>query len=223
MQISNNEDSDLLLKKLLECDDNAFKQFYTDTSKRAEIHAFRLLNDLDDAKDVVIESYVKFWYTLTSWNENKQQPEFKNLAHLQNYFYRVIRNACLDFLKSKPQDHLTTEALENIPAENSSEYETEIWMLEVHAVILKALALLKNTKYKKVIELEILEDKSPQEIADILQMKVDTVYKHQSKAWKKIAELAKSFYYLCQAVILIYLVFEYVGKWAIKIILSLIN
>ncbi|GAA3633719.1 sigma factor [Flavivirga jejuensis] len=56
--------------------------------------ACKYLNDLESSKDLVEEVFVNVW---------EDGIVFENENHTTSYFYKAVKNACLNFLKNKTQ------------------------------------------------------------------------------------------------------------------------
>lgn len=204
------ENPEELLANIIKGDEKAFNLFYKETYGRSEVKAIMITKNIPDAQDVVSESYFKVWRTI---GEGK---EFDNLAHLQNYLYVTVHNTAVTLVKRRPKNIQDFESLEEIVDENSTQLAEEIYRLELYAKIVKAVSLLKPSQYRTILELSIHDRKSAQEIAVLLQLKVNNVIKQRASGMKKLIELAKSFYYLCQAVIILYFVVIFFLRWISK-------
>src|SRR5437867_4311418 len=79
------------MEKILDLHDSkVYSDFFESTYRKLILFAKDMIGDKEDARDIVAESYIKLWV---------QKPQFANLAHLQVYFYRVVKNACIDYLR----------------------------------------------------------------------------------------------------------------------------
>lgn len=56
------------------------------------VFAYKYLNNLETSKDIVQEVFIKVWEDKTT---------FQDENHITGYFYKTVRNKCLNHLKSK--------------------------------------------------------------------------------------------------------------------------
>jgi RNA polymerase sigma-70 factor (ECF subfamily) len=69
-----------------------FAQFAEPHRQELKVHCYRMLGSLQDAEDVVQETFVKAWNAL---------DEFEGRALFKNWLYRIATNACLNALASR--------------------------------------------------------------------------------------------------------------------------
>src|ERR1044071_4278073 len=86
-----------IMQRIMEKDPAAFNEVYDKLYRKLFLFAKSLIYDTEEARDIVAESFIKLW---------AQQKQFSNMAHLQVYFYTVIKNACIDYLR---KDKLRTK------------------------------------------------------------------------------------------------------------------
>ena len=140
--------------------ENLFKQNY----ERLYYHAHAITHDEDIAKDVVSEVFVNVWRLRETIDQNT----------VLSYLYTSVRNRCLDQLKqSNRQVPLMEEVL------NDLEHYTETDWNEYEARIthLKAVLNRQPERVRRVLYLRFYEQKSNQDVADMLGISVDGVKK----------------------------------------------
>lgn len=125
--------------------------------------------DPDDAQDILQEVFIKTYNNLNDFD-----PSLK----FSSWIYRITHNQVISNfrkLKARPQKILwddNEEFIKNIASEFNLEKEID-GKLD-RQVILQILDKL-DFKYKETLELRFLEDKSYQEISDILKKPAGTV------------------------------------------------
>ncbi|MFR7875464.1 MAG: sigma-70 family RNA polymerase sigma factor [Butyricimonas paravirosa] len=113
----------------------------------------------------------------------EQRKEFDKIGDTRKYLQYAIRNSSLNYLKhqrvvNKYQQEYIRQAAED---EDSPE--------EYLHLVQRLLELLPE-KRKKVLELSIVESKSYSEIAEILNISVNTVKDHIKRAYAFLREKA---------------------------------
>jgi RNA polymerase sigma-70 factor (ECF subfamily) len=134
---------------------------------------YRMLNQRQEAEDVVQETFLRVYTNLERYDENQK---------FSTWIYRIATNLCIDRLrKRKPSLSLDAELSDGegtdwhaMLASDEASPETEIILSETQQNIRDAIQTLP-TKYKSVVVLRYLHDMSLQEISDILEMPVTTV------------------------------------------------
>lgn len=173
----------LAFKKLLvQQDEEAFNKFYLDT---VDIF-FRYLKanyfiDEDDMQDIIADFYIKCrnWF-----------PSFDIDQNFSWWVWSIFKNTLKDFWKKKWESAFSEIDPENeVPFEDSLEDEedyTEILDNEyTFAQIQKAMVELDEIN-KEIISLKFIEDKSYEEIAQILWISQDLVRQRCSRALKAL-------------------------------------
>lgn len=73
-----------------------FPRFAEPHRQELKLHCYRMLGSLQDAEDVVQETFVKAWSAV---------HEFEGRALFRNWLYRIATNACLNALATRSRRH----------------------------------------------------------------------------------------------------------------------
>jgi RNA polymerase sigma-70 factor (family 1) len=136
------------------------------------LYATALIKNQDQAQDIVSESFFKLW------SKKQNITEWKMLKH---WLYRIVYNACIDSVrkeasrkKSIPHLLAQTSAVEKTALENIIQTET------FHR--LYSLLAQLPPRSRQIFHLFYLQNKSIKEIADTLNISVNTVKTQKLRA-----------------------------------------
>lgn len=151
-----------------------FKKYYTLFLS----FACRYRLDTEEARDIVQDVFIAFW---------EQRENFSSILTIKAFFYRSIANRCLNYLKHEDVKNRYAETqLEKMQSEEF--IQENIIREEVSFIVRKKIKQL--TPREQEIILLSLQNKSNQEIADILSLSVPTVKTHKMHAYTRLrAEL----------------------------------
>ena len=145
------------------------------------LYALHYLQDVDLAEDIVQESYTALWEKL---------QEGAHVLNRKSYLYMMVRNRCLDHLRKKeiPTESLkpydTYGIIDDDDAQERSQTEARLWT---------AIDSLPD-KCREVFIMSKRDGMKYEEIADELNLSVNTVRNQISKALKVLKEGARKLY-----------------------------
>ena len=158
-------------------------------------YAMRFMKDSEEASDQVQETFVKAFRNLAKFDTRRP---------LGPWLYRIARNNCLDAIRRKGADPVTTEsqlgsddpdagispldtaADERVEGNPAGAVEGKQLSLEIRARVTQL-----DQKYREVIELYHFEGMTYEEIAEVLAIPLGTVMTRLFRARKKLAETLK--------------------------------
>ena len=155
-----------------------FERLFKDYFKRLCYFAFQFVENMHEAEDVVQDTFMKFW---------DQKENFNNEPAIKNFLYVSVRNACLNINRHK-QVRLTHA--ETQPADLHIEHPdflNNIIQAEVLAHIYQAVETLPDG-CKRVFELSYFEELKNPQIAEMLEVTVNTVKTQKYRAIKLLHE-----------------------------------
>ncbi|GAA3613131.1 RNA polymerase sigma-70 factor [Flavivirga amylovorans] len=142
--------------------------------------ANKYVNDLDLSEDIVQDVFIKAW-------ENK--VPFKNKNKIEGFFYTAVKNKSLDFLRSKYAKDVETYSSEGLETLQTERYFLrESVIIETSSLVERALELLPD-KCAEAMRLSI-ESYTNKEIADEMDISVNTVKDHKKVAYKKLRKMS---------------------------------
>jgi RNA polymerase sigma-70 factor (ECF subfamily) len=159
-----------------------FRQLVEETSPFAFSVAFRISGDEDEAKDIVQETMITLWKTIT---------KIKSPDSFMTWLYRIVVNKCYDQLRRKKRnpefntDDKTWALISNKVSENPSSLFENKEIAQIIGLLTEKL----SPKQKAVFVLSDLEEMSTKEISEITGMSKTNVKANLHYARKRIGEM----------------------------------
>ncbi len=171
----------ILVERLRNKDKRAFELIYNEFFGVLVSYAFRFLDTVEDAEEIVQEVFVKFWDKC-----DRLAPD----SSIKSYLYRSVHNTCLNKLKHEKvkdgyKDYVVRYMEDSFVIE--VEDEGEVNLLDR---ILKEIDKLPP-RCREIFKLSRFEGLKYQEIADHLEISVKTVEVQMGKALKVLRESLK--------------------------------
>ncbi len=143
--------------------------------------ASRYISNLTVCEDIVQEVFIAFW---------EKKKSFPNIVAVKAFFYTSVRNSCLDFIKhSKVEDRYRVQNVRDDEVHES--YLEEVIRKEAYSEIYREINKLPEMG-KKVLLLA-LHDNSNEQIAESLNITINTVKTHKARAYKVLRKNLNEF------------------------------
>ncbi|MGJ8550710.1 RNA polymerase sigma-70 factor [Winogradskyella wichelsiae] len=134
------------------------------------------LNDMDKAKDVVQEVFIKIW---------ERDTPYPNFYAIKALLYKAVKNRCLDYLKSKYHRRMVQSPDIDFDHMLSDDFfYTQLILTDTYAQLETAIKQLPK-KSEAVIRLT-LNAYTNKEIAEELSISKNTVKSQKRIAYKKL-------------------------------------
>lgn len=171
-----------IIKSCIIKDEAAFKILVDKYSDFAFTVAFRIMNDEEESKDIVQESFITVWNKIGGFNTKK---------NFSNWLYRIIVNKCYDSLRKRKRMQLIYPDAEgwNIPGIYSdSNPHNKLENKEIGKII-RLLTNRLSAKQRIVFVLSELEGLSHEDISEITGMVKSSIKSNLNHARRKIGEM----------------------------------
>jgi RNA polymerase sigma-70 factor (ECF subfamily) len=162
---------------LIQKDDiKAFKQFFESFYPSVCIFAGKYVKDIALAEDLAQEAFIELW---------KIKENFTDIKAIKGFIYTVTKNKCLNDIKlSNNRENLLQIA------NTSDEYFYELILEEeTYSIVHQAVNRLAPQS-RKIVWLS-MEGNKNQEIADLLNISINTVKTLKKNAYKELRNQLK--------------------------------
>lgn len=173
-------EDDVLVKKAKGGDEKAYKKLVDKYERALYFHILKMVKDREQVEDLVQEAFVKAFDNLNTYSTNYA---------FSTWLYRIATNNTIDYLRKKKLNTLSIDKpmktkdgeMEMQLPDESASTDRDIIKKQRKKIVQHAIDDLPE-KYRKVIELRHMEEKSYKEISDILDKPLGTVKAHIFRA-----------------------------------------
>jgi RNA polymerase sigma-70 factor (family 1) len=154
--------------------DKLFTRYYTPLCQLS----YSIVKNMDTAKDIVQEFYIKFWNKY----ENQSYPE-----NFEAYAYVSIRNRTFNYLESSQvkKKHETAYVTDDVELDYQLMHHQNSQQNDYRIKVMKAIDKLP-AQQRKTFLLSTMGGKKYAEIAEELNVSINTVKTHIKKAYLSI-------------------------------------
>lgn len=173
-------EDDKLVEKAIGGDESAYKRLVDKYERALFFHIRKMVNDREQIEDLVQEAFVKAFDNLNTYSTNYA---------FSTWLYRIATNHTIDYLRKKKLNTLSIDdpvktkdgKMEMQLPDKKAKTDRSIIKKQRQKIVQKAIKDLPK-KYRKVIELRHMEEKSYKEIAEVLDSPLGTVKAHIFRA-----------------------------------------
>ena len=154
-------------------DERIFRQYYEKYYHALCLWVVRIIKEETRMHDIVQEAFIVLW---------NSRMIIESELHLKMFLYQVVRNRCFNYLKSKRVEEKYIQ--EYLQMEEEGGFEDTVLEEEVHRIVAQEIEKLPEEQ-RKVVYFH-MEGKNNLEIAEIMQISVNTVKTHKARARKTL-------------------------------------
>lgn len=170
-----------IIGKIVKGNHDLYEQIIQRYQSKLLKYAQYLIKDYHQASDVVQNTFIKAYVNLNSFNSQKK---------FSSWLYRIAHNEAMNIVK---KHHRETPLLDHMDFESNIDLEDDLIKKELQRKTHQCLDQL-NIIYKEPLALYFLQDKSYQEISDILRIPISTVSTRISRAKTYMKKYVKKNY-----------------------------
>lgn len=169
-----------LIEEALHGDDRAYRKLMQKYHDAIHNFIYRMVHDREQVEDLTQEAFIKAFSSLKNFNE-----EFA----FSTWLYKIATNNCIDYIrKKKLQMYSIDKPIESKDSDFSFELPDESYEADQELISDQRTIMLRRAierlpeKYRRVIFLRHVEEKSYEEIAAQLKLPIGTVKAHIFRA-----------------------------------------
>ncbi|HET6527851.1 MAG TPA: sigma-70 family RNA polymerase sigma factor [Balneolaceae bacterium] len=173
-------EDDKLVELAIGGDEGAYKKLTDKYRKALNFHIMKMIKNREQIEDLVQETFVKAFDNLNTYNTNYA---------FSTWIYRIATNHTIDYLrKKKLQTVSMDETIKTKSGEMEMQFRDESAGTDRNIIRKQRQTMVRNAidglpeKYRRVIEMRHMEEKSYQEIAELLDLPLGTVKAHIFRA-----------------------------------------
>lgn len=164
-------------------DQHAFRQLFNAFAERLTYFAFSITRNKEASMEIMDEVFIRIW------KNRSHLPEIDNIT---TYLYTAIKNTSLNYLSKKANEQITQPFdFLNVLLEENASPEQSLISSEIMKKIQAAVENLPP-KCKMIFKLVREDGLKYKEVADVLNISVNTVDAQMVIAVKKISEKVKA-------------------------------
>jgi len=152
--------------------ESALAYFFKEHHRSMCYFASKIVKDERQAEDIVADCFIKLW---------DRRQTFENVDKIKAFLYIACRNNCLNYLRNEKRKTAAQELYLRQMDEDSDEIIYEIIDTEIVDILAREIESLPD-KCREVFKLIYLGGKSTEEIAAELNLNVQTVRNHKTRA-----------------------------------------
>jgi len=173
-----NEEKRVVLQKIADGDQEAFRKFYLFFRNRLIHFAFAMVKGKDSSEEIVEDVFIKLWQSRAS---------LINIENIKVYLYAAVKNTSLNYIAKKARQNIT-DPFDHINIEQREGQDPEKILITSEMFSrLKAAVDSLPPRCKMIFKLVREDGLKYKEIAEILNISVNTIDAQMAIAVKRIS------------------------------------
>lgn len=164
-------------------DQDAFALLVQNHQRRVFNLVYRMLQNYEEASEVTQETFLAAWQGLSS---------FRGDAQFSTWLYRIAYNCSLKQLEQRKRDRALQASMQEEQINRDDETSTQLELQDRRDIVREHLSQLP-AKYRAVLILRHLQEKTYEEMAEILTLPIGTIKTHLFRARSLLKERLEAF------------------------------
>jgi RNA polymerase sigma-70 factor (family 1) len=159
-----NSNSDIFVMRTKSNGEEEFEKIFNDWHASIYYLAYSILGDMQEAEDIVSDSFIYLW---------EHDGDFNSRASRKCFLYKLARNKCIDIIRHRKVIQANNVKL-SIISRDSGSFLDQIIFSELTSQIQSALDDLPP-QCRKIFHLIYSEGKKNKEVAKLLKLSINTI------------------------------------------------
>lgn len=151
-----------LLKKVSRGDEEAFRELYDITHKKVFFYLYRLIQDRDEAEDILIDVFTEVW---------KGARNYEGRAQVRTWILAIARNRAMKQLRKKRTHE--EKSIDDYPHLSDGDMPN-VELIDRKRILKDALSKISD-KHREMLDLVFFHEMNYHEVSEILHIPVNTV------------------------------------------------
>ena len=165
-----------LIERLSTGSNEAYAELYDRYAAMLYGVTFRIVNDREDAENILQDIFVKVWNNIATYDASK--------GRLATWLLNIARNTAIDFTRSKVfSQRQRNQNLDNLVGSTAAQPST---IIDTDTIGLRQIVARLAKNYREIIEWLYFDGYTQQEIADNFNMPLGTVKTRTRMALKEL-------------------------------------
>lgn len=161
----------------------AYRHLYQRYYPALVIYGMQTLNDQERCEDIAQEVVIAMW---------QRANNFQSVEQVESYLYNSVRNKALNEIRHEKVKENYSQYIKN--TESEEDLDDQQIVEDMYAQLFHAISQLPE-KQQKVIVMA-MDGKSNADIAEALELSIETVKTHRKLALRKLREITKSIIFM---------------------------
>lgn len=153
-------------------EEKGFNFFFREYYAALSYYSFQVIKDKPDAEEIASESLMKLW---------ERRANLDNLSAIRSFLYTTTRNASLNYIRSRTRAEHRHQEAGYLADKNEKDAFERMAETETYKEIFIALNTLPP-QCRKIFSMLFIEGKEYKQIADELNLSVDTIRSQKARA-----------------------------------------
>jgi RNA polymerase sigma-70 factor (ECF subfamily) len=161
----------------------AFEMIYKITSGYLYNITYRIINSKEEAQEATQDTYVKIFRNL---------PKFRFQSSFKTWIYRIAVNTAINTYRKKSKDmSRRAEYSDDVATKPAPDSSSEKIDREERSALLRSMLNMLNPDQRACVVLRDIEGMHYREIADVLEVNINTVRSRLKRAREALMSLKK--------------------------------
>jgi len=164
-----------LIKKYISGNEDAAVKILNLDKGRIFSYVYRIVRNYHDAEDITSNTFIKCFRSLQSFDQKRS---------FSTWLFTIAHNSCIDFLRKNKKDDEYLDEQHSVRDNFIQKYEKKKKMAKIEEAIAKLSPL-----DREIVILFHKEEKTYQEISEILNISISTIKTRLHRARKRLRNL----------------------------------